>query len=172
MLHLAVLRAFFGARVTDVGAGLADGAGTLAAARHIGGREAADLGAVDVERYAARHRLYILFLQARRGAVVAGLSASIAGIDAGLVLLMRHGDLLSSENTPCNNRSQPLHGELGNPEEEGVEHVEPGGDERDPANDLKRPLMPRQRLHGLERAHRPPAKENRYGAPDGKGEQK
>lgn len=91
VLHLAVLRAFLGAGIADLGAGFADSARTFAGARQVSGSQAADLGAVDVERNAARHRLHVFFSQARSGAVVAGLRTGVAGGDAGLELVMGHG---------------------------------------------------------------------------------
>ena len=61
MLHL-VPGAFLTAFLADLGARRTDGLGRLACTAHGRGRELADLGAVDVERDAARHLLDVLLL--------------------------------------------------------------------------------------------------------------
>jgi hypothetical protein len=94
MIHLVPL-AFLRAGLADISAGLADHSRKLAAAGHVAGGEPADGGAVHVELDAAGHRLDVLLSQAGGGAMVAGDRAAVAGIDAGLELLMWHG---ASEN--------------------------------------------------------------------------
>ena len=91
MLHLAVLGALFRARFAEVSAGLAYQAGPFAAARHVPARRTANGRAVDVERDASRHGFDVGLLQARNGAVIARLCACVAGINAGLELLLWHG---------------------------------------------------------------------------------
>ncbi len=90
MLHGQVLLAFLRAGVAHVRAGLADHARELAAARHVAGGEAADGRTVEVELDAAREHPDVLLVQARGGAVIAGHRAGVAGVDAGLELLMWH----------------------------------------------------------------------------------
>ena len=90
MLHGRMLLAFLDTGVAHVGAGLADHARELAATAHIARRQAADRGAVDVELYAAGKHPDVLLVQAGRGAVVASQCAGVAGVDAGLELLMWH----------------------------------------------------------------------------------
>jgi hypothetical protein len=87
--------AFISAGLADVSAYLADSLGELAAPRHVCGGEAADLRAVHIQGYAARHHLDVLFLQARCRAMVAGDGAGVTGFDAGCVLLVRHDGLQS-----------------------------------------------------------------------------
>src|SRR4051812_48211171 len=86
MVHLAVLRAFLGARLADRCTAFADIAGALTAARHICSRQAANLCAIDIQRNAARHALHIRFTEAGGSAMAAGFRTGIAGIDAGLKL--------------------------------------------------------------------------------------
>ena len=83
-----MLAAFFAAGLAHIRARLANGGSELAAATHVGGSQAADLRAVHIKRNAARHHVDVLLPQARRSAVVAGDCAGMAGIDAGLKLLM------------------------------------------------------------------------------------
>lgn len=89
MLHI-VLFAFLGADVAYLGASFAYRGGQLARPRHVGDRKPADFGAVNVELDAARHRFHVFLVQARGRAMIAGLRALIACIDAGL-LLVGHG---------------------------------------------------------------------------------
>ena len=89
MFHLEFC-AFVAASVTQLCASLADRTGKFAAARHIAGRHAANLGAVHIQRNAARHRLRIGFLQTGGCAMVAGICARIAGFDTGCKLFMGH----------------------------------------------------------------------------------
>jgi hypothetical protein len=57
-----------------------------AAARHEGDGQAANLGAIDVERDAAGHRFGVRLLQASDGAVVTGIGTLVASFDAGLMV--------------------------------------------------------------------------------------
>tara|TARA_B100001105_G_C22399454_1_gene448590 strand:+ start:804 stop:1118 length:315 start_codon:yes stop_codon:yes gene_type:complete len=77
-------------RLADLRAQLAQLLGEVAAPGHVASRQAADCGAVHVQRDASRHHLDVLLLQAGRGAVVTGVSAGVARLDAGLVLLVSH----------------------------------------------------------------------------------
>jgi hypothetical protein len=83
--------AFFGASQAHRGAELAQGLGEGAAARHIAGRQAADGGAIHVERDAAHQMGHVGFLQARRGALIASGCAGMAGLDAGKAGGVGHG---------------------------------------------------------------------------------
>lgn len=87
-----VAHAFLGAALAHRGAILARGAGEAAAARQITGGQAAELRAVDIEGDAADEGLRVGFAEAGDAAVVATGSASIAGIDAGSVLLVGHDE--------------------------------------------------------------------------------
>ena len=66
----------------------------LAAARHQARREPAYLGAIHVGGNAPCHHLDVFFLQARGRAMVAGVRAGIAGIDAALKIQGVHRVLL------------------------------------------------------------------------------
>jgi hypothetical protein len=94
---LAVLsvmpRAFIAALLAHLGADFAYGARELAAAPHIGGGKAADLGAVQIERNALCHFLDVRFLEAGCSAVVASDGTVVAGFNAGLELSVWHGGL-------------------------------------------------------------------------------
>lgn len=96
MLHGGVLLALLRAGLAHVGAGLTDRSGELAAAGHVARGKPADGRAIHVELDAARKHLDVLLPQAGGSAMVAGDRATVAGIDAGLeLLLMWHR---SSEN--------------------------------------------------------------------------
>ena len=82
--------AFFATGLANLGAQLAQRLGEITAASLAGGGHATDGGAVHVERNAARHHLHVRLLETRRRAVVAGIGAPIAGVDAGRVLLVGH----------------------------------------------------------------------------------
>lgn len=92
---LAVLRfmlsALVSASLANLGAGLADRTGKLAAACHEASRKTANLGAVDIESNAVGHHFDVIFLQAGAGTCIAGGGASVAGVDAGLELIGSHG---------------------------------------------------------------------------------
>lgn len=89
MFHLE-LCAFIPASLTQVGTGLANRTGKLAATRHIACSQAANLGAVHIQGNAARHRFQIRFLQTSGCAMVASICACIAGFDTGCKLFMGH----------------------------------------------------------------------------------
>jgi len=90
VIHL-VLRALCFARSADIRALPAKCSGELAAARHAGSGKPADLGAVHIQRNAARHHLDIVFGEACSRTVIAGPGACIAGIDAVLESFVSHG---------------------------------------------------------------------------------
>ncbi len=96
MVHL-ILRALFGAGVACFRAGIANDAREFASSRHIPCRQTANLGAVHIELDAPGHFLHVLFIQARRRAMVACGGASVAFVDAGLELFMSHKNLLGFE---------------------------------------------------------------------------
>lgn len=89
MLHLEFCT-LIAARFAQFCASLADRTGKLATARHIARSHAANLGAVHIQRNAARHCLRIRFLQTGGCAMVAGICAGIAGFNAGGKLFMGH----------------------------------------------------------------------------------
>jgi hypothetical protein len=80
MVHV-VARAFLAARLAKLGAEARDRHGVLAVARHHRCGEAAEVGAIDVERDAAGHRLHVVFEQAGGRATVAGIGAAITRLD-------------------------------------------------------------------------------------------
>ena len=86
-----MLSTFVGAGLADVGAQGAELGRELTAARHEARRQAADLGAVDVGRNAARHHLDIVFAKAGSGALVTGERTRIAGVDTFLEIFVGHG---------------------------------------------------------------------------------
>ena len=89
MIHL-VFCAFITASLADISAQTAKGLGELTAPGHITGRQAANLCAIHIQLYAARHATGVLFMQAGNCAVITFCSACIAGVDARLKLLMGH----------------------------------------------------------------------------------
>lgn len=64
----------------------------LTIARHIARGQAANRGAIHVERDATRHHFDVVLLQAGGGAVIAGVCAGITHVDAGFVLFVSHDD--------------------------------------------------------------------------------
>jgi hypothetical protein len=86
--------AFLRACVADARAELARVGRELAAARHVRYCETADVRAIDVQADAARHLGDVGFLEARRGAVIAGERTFVAGVDAGFEVLVGHIVLL------------------------------------------------------------------------------
>ncbi|WP_460843411.1 hypothetical protein [Noviherbaspirillum agri] len=93
MVHLEPL-AFLTARIAYVGASSADYARQFTAAGHIACRQTTDLCAIDIQLDAASHVLDILLAQTGYGTVIARRRAGITFVDAGLILLMSHNDLL------------------------------------------------------------------------------
>lgn len=87
-MRMLVLGAFLSARVAHLGAQLAHALGELTASRHEAGSQTADCRAVHIERDTPRHHLDVLLSQARRSAVIAGVGAFIASLDAGFVGLL------------------------------------------------------------------------------------
>ena len=85
-----VLGAFFAACLADLCAQFADLCHELASAGHEASGDSADRGAVHVERNAPGHHVCVGFPQAGDRAVVAGIGAGIAGVDAGLIHLVLH----------------------------------------------------------------------------------
>lgn len=74
-----MLRALVAARLANLGTYLTKGFGKLATSRHESRLQTANLSAVHVEHYTARHHLHILFMQAGRRTHVACVGAGIAG---------------------------------------------------------------------------------------------
>ena len=91
--------ALLGALVANARAQLAGVSRKLAAARHVSHGQPADFGAVDIEADAARHLRHVGLFQARGGAMIAGEGTIIAGVDAGLEMLMGHAGLLKEGST-------------------------------------------------------------------------
>jgi len=91
-----VLGAFFAACLADLSAQLADLRRELASAGHEASGESADRGAVHVEGNAPGHHVCVGLLQAGDRAVVAGIGTGIAGVNAGLIHLVLHGEILSA----------------------------------------------------------------------------
>jgi hypothetical protein len=89
-----MLGAFISACLTDIGARLADRGGEFATARHIAGRQTANLCTVHIKRDTAGHHFRVLLVQTRYGAEVAGVCAHVASFDTGCVLLICHDALL------------------------------------------------------------------------------
>jgi hypothetical protein len=88
---VSVLRAFLSAGLADLGADFPDHIHHLAVARHVGSRQAADLGAIHIQPDAARQFTRVRFGKAGHRAPVADIGALIARIDTGSVLLIDHG---------------------------------------------------------------------------------
>jgi hypothetical protein len=105
-----VLCAFFAAGIANLGAELTNSFSELRAARHFSHRERADVGAATVEFDAARHHLYVFFVQAGGCAVFTGLHALVAGLDTVFVFFVGHDGMavlcfgLAVELTPENLR--------------------------------------------------------------------
>lgn len=74
--------ALVGACLADIGAKLTDSTGKPAAARHHTCSHAADLGAFNVQSNTASHLCNLRLLQASRGAVIAGIGASLTCLNA------------------------------------------------------------------------------------------
>lgn len=74
--------ALFRARLANIGAKTAKGLSELTAPGHITGRQAANLPAIHVQFYTARHAFNVLLSQTRNSTVVAFRGAGITGIDA------------------------------------------------------------------------------------------
>lgn len=85
-----MLCAFFGAHFTNLGANSPDRVDHFAVARHVRRRQAANLRAVHIQLDATRHLFHIFFREAGHGALIAGIGAIIARLDAGSELFMNH----------------------------------------------------------------------------------
>jgi hypothetical protein len=83
-----MLAAFLAAAAANLGANPADFLGELRSARHERRSGETDFGAIAVERDAARHFFYVLFLQTGAGAMFTFDRAVVAGVDAALVFLV------------------------------------------------------------------------------------
>ncbi len=79
--------------VANFRASHADRAAHFTAARHVGGGQAADFRAIDVERNAVGHFFGIGFTKAGYCAIITGIRADLAGFNAGLKYRMCHGVL-------------------------------------------------------------------------------
>lgn len=86
---MVVLAAFVGASQAYLTAGPAKMLCQFAVPGHCVRGEAAHGRAIDIKRDAAGHHLDIVFLKAGRHAHIAGSSARVAGVNAGLVLICR-----------------------------------------------------------------------------------
>lgn len=91
-MRVRVLCTFIATGLADIGASCADRFGELTAPGHETSGHPANGSTVDIEGDAARHHLDIVFLQAGGGTVVARVCTGIAGINAGSILLMSHGE--------------------------------------------------------------------------------
>jgi len=89
MIHVMFL-AFLGAFLANFRAILANQVDEFAVARHEFGGKPAKGSAVDIQRHAARHMCGCWLLAAFGSAIVAGLRAGAAGLDAGLVVSVTH----------------------------------------------------------------------------------
>ncbi|WP_374762220.1 hypothetical protein [Massilia scottii] len=89
-----MLRTLIRAGVADLRAGLVDSRGELAATRHVAGGQAADLSTIQIEGNAPAHHFHIVLTQTCARARIASKCTCIAGINGGLVLLDKHGELL------------------------------------------------------------------------------
>lgn len=87
---MLMLTAFLATRFTNGCAEMAELPGELTAARHKSRCGSADSCTIHIQRDTAGHHGHILFGKAGSGTVVAGGSALIAGVDAGLILFRVH----------------------------------------------------------------------------------
>lgn len=80
--------AFFGTGPAQLGAVFADVCSLVRASGHQCRREAAEIGAITIQRDAARHHFYIVLLQTGAGAVFTLRGAFIAGFNTAFVFFM------------------------------------------------------------------------------------
>ena len=107
---LGVARAFLGTRLANLRAQPAEPDGEPALARHVRGRHPADRRAIDIKGDARDHHLHIVFSKARRCAVVAGIRARVARVDAGSIPILSHASLLvetSADGLDCRCKDVP-----------------------------------------------------------------
>src|SRR5690606_9168814 len=88
---MRVTGTFGGAGATGLCADPTQLPGPLAVANHQNGAQAAQVRAVAIQLDAAGHHAHILFAQTGGGAMLAGLHAAHAGLDARLVVGVGHG---------------------------------------------------------------------------------
>lgn len=81
VIHL-VFGAFIGARLANLCAKATKRMSEFTSSGHVTRRQAANLGAINIQLYAARHALDVLFREAGYGAVVALCSAGITCVNA------------------------------------------------------------------------------------------
>ncbi len=83
---------FVAAGLADISAECADCLGMDAASGHGSSSKRANLGAVHIQRNALDHHLDVGLVQTGSCAMVTGHGAGVASLNAGVVLLVRHGD--------------------------------------------------------------------------------
>ena len=91
MRHI-VFGTFVPAGLTDVSANCADRFGVSAIPGHGSCSQCTNLGAIHIQGDAVGHHLDVGFVQTGSCAMVAGHGAGVASFNAGVELLMRHGD--------------------------------------------------------------------------------
>src|SRR5438552_1101312 len=100
-MRLRMSRALRTARLADLRAQTTELHRIPAVARHVRSRHAAYRRAVQVEANALDHHLDVVLPQTRARAVVAGIGAEVAGLDARLVALLTHVVLLDVQEVSC-----------------------------------------------------------------------
>ena len=91
MLHI-VFGTFVPARLADVSANCADRFGVGATTGHGCCSQCTNLGAIHIQLDAVGHHLDVGFVQTGSCAMVTGHGTGVASFNAGVELLMRHGD--------------------------------------------------------------------------------
>jgi len=91
MRHV-VFGAFVAAGLADISAECADCLGMGATSGHGSSSKRTNLGAVHIQRDALSHHLDVGFMQAGSCAMITGHGAGVTSFNAGVVLLIRHGD--------------------------------------------------------------------------------
>ena len=84
--------AFVPAGLADICAECANCLDMGATSGHGSSSKRTNLGAVHIQRYALNHHLDVGLVQTGSCAMVTGHGAGVASVNAGTVLLMRHGD--------------------------------------------------------------------------------
>jgi len=90
MLHVFVFFTFSGACIADIGADAANLLGFAAAQAHELGGTVADGGAFHIKLDTLGHHLYVLFLEAGRGTMVADSGTTQASVYALLKFMVAH----------------------------------------------------------------------------------